>query len=201
MNIKDITQIIQGLLSNICNWFSNLNWGTVPDWFAALGTIAAVFVAIYLPYNATKPKGKALIRNAYYTPQFKLMGFEVSFYNTGATAINVRSLSIGVVGSSKNLLLDTTFLGGIIQPGEGYSAGCSAVDVYDAIMRIYGNNKKVEIYPQTIDSLGNIYTGQKMTIDMKLMNKDVEFQRQTHLLNPNSITEENDKLFNTKKLD
>lgn len=46
MNIKDITHIVQGLPANICEWLDKLNWGTVPDWFGAVGTIAAVIVAL-----------------------------------------------------------------------------------------------------------------------------------------------------------
>lgn len=54
INLNGITQIIQGLLSNVCEWFDGLNWGTVPDWFGAIGTIGAVWIAV--SYRRTKIK-------------------------------------------------------------------------------------------------------------------------------------------------
>ncbi|MGX6988561.1 hypothetical protein [Leuconostoc fallax] len=182
-------------------WIKRLNWGTVPDWFGALGTIAAVFVAVYLPYRATRPRGKAELESMYYTPQVELMGFKVSFYNTGSTAINIRSLSIGLVGSTKMLLLSMEFLGGVIQPGEGYSTGCNAVGVYKTLKDIYGPNKKVKIYPKVTDSIGNIYTGKVISLSLKSMREDLKFQYQYYNLNPQAANAENEELFNTKKID
>ncbi|WP_273712017.1 hypothetical protein [Leuconostoc mesenteroides] len=188
-------------MNDIKVWLNTLNWGNVPDWFGAIGTISAVFVAIYLPYKATRPKGKAKLSSMYYTPQVELMGFDVSFYNTGATAINVRSLSIGIVGNSKMLLLSMEFLGGVIQPGEGYSTGKSAVGIYEALVNIYGSDNKIKIYPKVTDSIGNIYKGKKIKLDLKSFREDLNFQYQHYGLNPEAVEAEDKELFNTKKID
>lgn len=188
-------------MNDIKVWLNALDWGNVPDWFGAIGTIAAVFVAIYLPYKATRPKGKAKLSSVYYTPQVELMGFDVSFYNTGATAINVRSLSIGIVGNSKMLLLSMEFLGGVIQPGEGYSTGKSAVGIYEALVDIYGSDNKIKIYPKVTDSIGNIYKGKKIKLDLKSFREDLKFQYQYYGLNPKAVDAEDKELFNTKKIE
>lgn len=181
--------------------FLGLEVGSWADWVGAIGTIMAVFVAVYLPYKATRPKGKAKLSSLYYTPQVELMGFKVSFYNTGATAINVSDLSIGIVGNTKRLFLSAEFSEGVIQPGEGYSTGGNAVGIYEALKGIYGLDSKVKIYPKVTDSIGNIYKGKKMTLDLQSLREDLKFQYQLYDLNPQTIEEENKKIFNTKKID
>ncbi|KAA8347380.1 hypothetical protein FE418_07265 [Leuconostoc mesenteroides] len=183
------------------NWIKTLNWGTVPDWVGATGTIAAVFIAVYLPYRAARPRGKAKLSSLYYTPQIELMGFDVSFYNTGSTAINVRSLSIGIAGNAKTLLLSMEFLGGVVQPGEGYSTGNNAVGIYESLTGIYGPNKKIKIYPVVTDSIGNIYTGKRITLNLKSMKEDLKFQYSYYGSNPQAAKKEDEELFNTKKID
>lgn len=188
-------------MSVINSWFATLDWGNVPDWLGAVGTIAAVFIAVYLPYKSTKPKGKATLSSLYYAPQVELSGYNVSFYNTGATAINVSSLSIGVAGSTKRLLLSTDFSGGVIQPGEGYSSGGSAVGTYKALVSNYGFKNKIKIYPKVTDSIGNIYKGKKITLNLNLLKKELAYQSQLYGLNSQTVENDNKTLFNTKKID
>lgn len=188
-------------MSVIKSWFATLDWGNVPDWLGAVGTIAAVFVAVYLPYKSTRPRGKAKLTSLYYVPQVELSGYDVSFYNTGATAINVSSLSIGVAGSTKRLLLSTDFSGGVIQPGEGYSSGGSAIDTYEALLRNYGLKNQIKIYPKVTDSIGNIYKGKKITVNLNLLKNELAYQSQLYGSNPQAVESDNKTLFNTKKID
>jgi len=42
------------LPDNIISWLSTVNWGSVPDWLAAIGTISAVIAALYLADKGTR---------------------------------------------------------------------------------------------------------------------------------------------------
>ena len=189
------------MIKSLCNLdVSKLNWGSVPDWLGAVGTIVAVFVAVYLPYRSTIPKGKVTLSWNYYTPIIELLGVSVSFINTGSTAINIKKISLGIVGTTKAVYLSDDLEGGVLQPGEEYVSGVSSVALYDALKSKYGSKPYIEVRPQAFDSLGHIFHGKKHRINFTQFERDVLFQR--NLYNSSPISMEDDKVhFKTKKID
>lgn len=187
----------------IIKLLSNLEWGTVPDWLGAIGTIAAVFIAIYLPYQESKLKGKVYLEETYFTntPNSIFTGFTVNFFNVGSKAINVQSLRIGIKGYTQQILISTDFNGMVTQSGEGIQSGMNGASVYDGIKMIAGSDKNVKLFPCAIDSLGNVYTGKSEKFNMEKLNNSLSNLRYKYYHNTEAAKVDEETIFKTCKLD
>lgn len=188
-------------MSGLFAWLTKLDWGSVPDWFGAFGTIAAVFVAVYLQSSSTKPKVKVVLSSLYSTPEIELYGFDVSIHNYGQVAVNVSELGIGVSGTTKRLLMSLDFNGGVIQPGQSISTSRSAVDIYDGLIRASNGSKQVNIYGRVTDTLGRVFSGKKQKFDLVQLKNEVEYQRKSYEQHKELVELDKEIKFHTTKVE
>lgn len=85
-------------LQHFYDWLATLNWGSVPDWFAAVGTIGAVAVALYLAEKGARDqRGREREAQASCISSWHQPGREdVVISNPSSSAIYNVAISFGV---------------------------------------------------------------------------------------------------------
>lgn len=93
-------------------WWGSQDWGTVPDWFAAVGTVGALFVALGIVLNDRRTRRREAaeaINGTWYanaTSEADFFELKATIYNAGskpAHAVAVRTYVAGLYDRSLDL--------------------------------------------------------------------------------------------------
>ncbi|CAH0419266.1 hypothetical protein [Periweissella ghanensis] len=145
-------------------WINHLEWGSVPDWFSAIGTVGAIAISLSAPY-VMRGKVKVNIENILSKSTGQFVGIKVSGINYKERPINVFKIGIDLrkISHKKQILLlsnEIDFDGCILHQMEKVGSGINAIELYHYLNLIIDDRMQRSKVRKIIEkSCGNSFVG------------------------------------------
>lgn len=152
--------------------FWNLEVGSWAEWFSALGTIAAVFVAVLAPYFVNRPKLKLNFSMEYLPPEIALRTISIKALNTGKVPIKVTDLGFNIKRTGKHIGVKEN-IDQYLQQNDDVSSNFEAIELFEGLIRSFPKQKKFILVPYAKVSQGTEYTGRPLKISRKEINNEL----------------------------
>lgn len=154
----------------------SVDWGSVPDWFSAVGTVGAVIFTLKASYWDNRPKMNVSLDIEYKTPDMDLIAYRVIGINDCEKTVNINQIGIDFGKVQRNHLLHFTSntYDGMLKNGDDIQAGISPIDFYNQIKKYNLKSKSVKVRGFIADNLGNKYYGKWIEYDLKLIQEEAK---------------------------
>lgn len=152
-------------------WIFNFDgYGTIADWFGAIGTIGAVLVALMAPYYVNKPKIKASSQKEYFTPQMLLKSIIIKVVNNGQVPVKIVDAGFFIGRKHVNIPEE---ISEYLQQNDDIVKRFQPVGLFKSLISNYPDKQVFKLIPYARNSQGKYFKGKAVKFNRNDMDSEM----------------------------